>query len=184
MQASSPARTAVSASAPLPASGTWSAPPWSDNASPVVAAAIPHIGHFQIRNRGTVGCSSAHADPAAEIPALCRALNAQFVVADADGERTVPAGEFFLGLLTTAVEPDQLLVRIQLPGLTGRWNWGFQEVSRRHGDFALAGAIALLRLDEQAVCLESRITMFGVATPRLGQPPPKRGGAGGGLRCP
>ena len=129
---------------------------------PVVAAAIPHIGHFQIRNRGTVGGSSAHADPAAEIPALCRALNAQFVVADADGERTVPAGEFFLGLLTTAVEPGQLLVSIQLPGLTGRWNWGFQEVSRRHGDFALAGAIALLRLDEQAVCLESRITMFGV----------------------
>ena len=129
---------------------------------PVVAAAIPHIGHFQIRNRGTVGGSSAHADPAAEIPALCRALNAQFVVAEADGERTVPAGEFFLGLLTTAVEPDQLLVRIQLPGLTGRWNWGFQEVSRRHGDFALTGAIALLRLDEQAVCLESRITMFGV----------------------
>ena len=129
---------------------------------PVVAAAIPHIGHFQIRNRGTVGGSSAHADPAAEIPALCRALNAQFIVADADGERTVPAGEFFLGLLTTAVEPDQLLVRIQLPGLTGHWNWGFQEVSRRHGDFALTGAIALLRLDEQAVCLESRITMFGV----------------------
>jgi carbon-monoxide dehydrogenase medium subunit len=130
---------------------------------PVVAAAMPHIGHFQIRNRGTVGGSSAHADPAAEIPALCRALNAQFIVADADGERTVPAGEFFLGLLTTAVEPDQLLVRIQLPGLTGRWNWGFQEVSRRHGDFALAGAIALLRLDGQAVCLESRITMFGVS---------------------
>ena len=133
---------------------------------PVVAAAIPHIGHSQIRNRGTVGGSLAHADPAAEIPALCLALNAEFTVADVAGEQTVSANDFFVGLLTTALGSEQLLCRVRLPGLAGRWRWGFREVSRRDGDFALVGAIALLRMDDrvddQEVCQEARITMFAV----------------------
>ena len=129
---------------------------------PVVAAAIPHIGHSQIRNRGTVGGSLAHADPAAEIPALCLALNAEFTVADSAGEQTVSANDFFVGLLTTALGPEQMLCRVRLPGLAGRWRWGFREVSRRDGDFALVGAIALLRVDDQEICQEARITMFAV----------------------
>jgi CO/xanthine dehydrogenase FAD-binding subunit len=129
---------------------------------PLVAAAIPHIGHFQIRNRGTVGGSLAHADPAAEIPALCLALDAEFTVVSSAGERTASARDFFVGLLTTALEPEQMLYQVRIPRLSGRWRWGFREVSRRDGDFAMVGAIALVRLDDQEVCQEARITMFGV----------------------
>ncbi len=131
---------------------------------PVIAAAIPHIAHFQIRNRGTIGGSLAHSDPAAEIPALCLALNAEITAASSDGERAISAGDFSLGLLTTALEPEELLTQVRLPALEGEgeWSWGFREVCRRDGDFALVGAIALLRRDRENVCQEARIAMFGV----------------------
>ena len=131
---------------------------------PVIAAAIPQIAHFQIRNRGTVGGSLAHSDPAAEIPALCLALDAQMTAASASGERTIAAGDFALGLLTTALEPDELLTQVRLPSLggEGEWRWGFREVSRRDGDFALVGAVTLLRVDNANVCREARIAMFAV----------------------
>ena len=132
------------------------------SAFPVVGAAIPHIGHFQIRNRGTIGGSLAHADPAAEIPAICTALDAEFTVASSSGEQTVAACDFAVGPLMTALEPEQLLTQVRLPLLDGNWCWGFREVSRRHGDFALVGAIALLRLGDGGVCQEARITMFAV----------------------
>ena len=131
---------------------------------PVIAAAVPHIAHFQIRNRGTIGGSLAHSDPAAEIPALCLALDAEVTAASSSGERAIAAGDFSLGLLTTALEPEELLTQVRLPALVGdgHWRWGFREVCRRDGDFALVGAIALLQLDGGNVCREARIAMFGV----------------------
>ena len=131
---------------------------------PLISAAIPHIAHFQIRNRGTIGGSLAHSDPAAEIPALCLALNAEITASSGNGERTIAASDFSLGLLTTALEPEELLTQVRLPTLggDGEWRWGFREVCRRDGDFALVGAITLLRLDGGNVCQEARIAMFAV----------------------
>ena len=131
---------------------------------PLISAAIPHIAHFQIRNRGTIGGSLAHSDPAAEIPALCLALDAVISASSSEGVRSIAACDLVLGPLTTALEPEELLTQVRLPALDGdgEWRWGFREVCRRDGDFALVGAIALLRLDEENVCREARIAMFGV----------------------
>ena len=130
--------------------------------APLLAAALPFIGHLPTRNRGTVGGSMVHADPAAELPAVSVALGAKFVLARTQGQRMVPAADFFLDYLTTALEPDELLTEVRWPALEGRWSWGIQEVCRREGDFALAGAVALLKLDDDDRCLDARITMFGV----------------------
>ena len=129
--------------------------------APLLSLAIPYIGHFQIRNRGTVGGSLAHSDPAAEIPAVCLTLDTEFELASSAGERTVKAEDFFLNHLTTALEPAELLTQIRIPQTVGNWRWGFQEVCRRDGDFALVGAATMLRLDDRGICLESRITAFG-----------------------
>lgn len=130
---------------------------------PVLAAALPLIGHFQIRNRGTIGGSLVHADPAAELPAVCVALQAEFVVQKATGQRVLAADDFFLTYLTTAIEPDELLTEIRLPAWPTHWGWDVQEVCRRAGDFALAGAVALLHVDANDVCQTARLTLFGVA---------------------
>ena len=130
--------------------------------APLLAAALPFIGHLPTRNRGTVGGSLVHADPAAELPAVAVALQAEFVLARAQDRRVVPAADFFLDYLTTALEPDELLTEVRWHTLDGNWGWGFQEVCRREGDFALVGAAALLRLDDDDRCADARITMFGV----------------------
>ena len=104
----------------------------------LVGAALPHIGHFQIRSRGTVGGSLAHMDPAAEWPALALLLDAELELASSRGRRMLAAAEFALGPLITALEPDELLVAVTLRGADGRF--GFEEVERRPGDFALVGA--------------------------------------------
>ncbi len=130
--------------------------------TPVLAAALPFIGHFQLRNRGTIGGSIAHADPSAEIPAVSLALDAEFVLASDGRERVMKAEEFFITHLTTALEPVEVLTQIRIPGSTGEWQWGFQEVCRREGDFALVGAVVMLQLDGGGVCQAARITMFGV----------------------
>ena len=130
--------------------------------APLLAAALPFIGHLPTRNRGTVGGSMVHADPAAELPAVAVTLGAKFVLARTQGQRTLPAAGFFLDYLTTALEPDELLTEVRWPALEGRWSWGIQEVCRREGDFALVGAAALLRLDDDDQCLDARVTMFGV----------------------
>ncbi len=132
------------------------------HAFPMMTEAISHIGHFQIRNRGTIGGSLAHADPAAELPALCTALEAEFVVADSSGTQTIAAAEFAIAPLITSLAPEQLLTEIRLPTLLDGWSWGFREVSRREGDFALVGSVAMLRNDGDGVCREARITMFAV----------------------
>jgi CO/xanthine dehydrogenase FAD-binding subunit len=130
--------------------------------NPLLAAAMPFIGHFQIRNRGTLGGSVVHADPAAELPALCLALEAEFVLRSAARQRTINAADFFLTYLTTAIEPVEMLVEIRFPPWKSQWRWGFQEVCRREGDFALVGAVALLQMGADAICQAARLTMFGV----------------------
>ena len=118
---------------------------------PLLAGAMPLIAHPQIRNRGTIGGSLAHADPAAELPAVVLALDAVFVVKGPDGERRIPAPEFYYGLFATALEPDELLVAIEVPAAPEGSFYAIDEVSRRHGDFALAGVAVSLRMAGGAV---------------------------------
>jgi len=135
-------------------------------AAPLLHAVTPYIGHFQIRNRGTVGGSMAHADPAAEYPAAAVALGAEFELASSGGTRTVPAAEFFTGFWSTAAEPDELLRAISFPTWGERSGFGIAEFARRHGDFAIAGAVAAIRVDGAGAIARSAVTAFGVgATP-------------------
>ena len=106
---------------------------------PLLPQAIRHIGHPAIRNRGTLGGSLAHADPAAEMPVAAVALDAEIVARNVSGTRTIAAGEFFLGFLTTALAADELIVEVRFPTSTGRVRTAFVELARRHGDYALAG---------------------------------------------
>jgi carbon-monoxide dehydrogenase medium subunit len=129
---------------------------------PLLAAATRLIAHPQIRNRGTLGGSLAHADPAAEYPAAAMALDAELLIAGPRGERTVAAREFFITYLTTALEPDELLLEMRVPARPERAGWSFQEVARRHGDFALAGAAVTLSLNKDA-CSRARVVLFGIA---------------------
>ena len=132
-------------------------------AVPLLAEAAPLIGHLQTRARGTVGGSLVHADPAAELPACMIALDAIFRLRSARAERACRAQDFFRGLLATALEPDELLAEIEVPGAPApRTGHGFAEVARRHGDFALAGACAVLGLDASGVCRHARLVIFGV----------------------
>jgi carbon-monoxide dehydrogenase medium subunit len=129
---------------------------------PLLANATRFIGHSQIRNRGTVGGSLAHADPAAELPAVITALDAQLVIRGPEGERTVGPDEFFVTYLTTCLEPNEVLVEAKVPALPPGSRPAFQEVSRRHGDFALAGAAGIVALDDNGICQHVRIALFGV----------------------
>jgi aerobic carbon-monoxide dehydrogenase medium subunit len=115
-------------------------------AVPLLAAALPLIGHEAIRSRGTIGGSLAHADPAAELPAVARALDAEFVVRSQSGERVIPAADWFEGYLTTSRRPDELLVEVRFPAAGPGTGTSFQEVARRHGDFAIAGLAASVTL--------------------------------------
>ncbi len=134
-------------------------------ANPLLGKAIPFIGHGPIRNRGTIGGSVAHADPAAELPAVMLLLEAEMVLRSASGgERTVPAAEFFEGFLTTAAQPQELLVELRLPAWLPGTGAGFQEIARRHGDFAIVGAGAVVQLDPgTGLVTDSRLAFTGVA---------------------
>jgi CO/xanthine dehydrogenase FAD-binding subunit len=129
---------------------------------PLLADAMPQIGHFQIRNRGTIGGSLAHADPAAELPAVVAALDGELVVRSRTRQRTLTAEQFFVAYLTTAAEPTELLVEVRLPAVPPRTGAAFVEVSRRHGDFALVGVAASVTLDEAGVCTGCAIALTGV----------------------
>lgn len=129
---------------------------------PMLSAMVPHIGHFQIRNRGTVGGSIAHADPSAEWPAFAIASDAQIVLSSSSGSREVDAGDFFITYFTTAVEAGEMVTEIRLPGSGAGWGWGFEEVCRRHGDFAMTGAFTRVHLGGNGACDDSRIVIFGV----------------------
>ncbi len=132
--------------------------------APLIAEAMPLVAHPQIRNRGTLGGSLAHADPAAELPAVMLALDAQFKLLSRAGARTVRAEDFFLGLFTTALAPTELLCEITLPALPPRMGCAFQEVSRRHGDYALAGVATTVTLDAKGVCRAARIVFLGLGS--------------------
>jgi aerobic carbon-monoxide dehydrogenase medium subunit len=131
--------------------------------APILAAALREVGHVGIRNRGTVGGSAAHADPASEIPAVLLALDAQLVATGPEGERSIPAEEFFVSTFTTSLEDDEVLTRIELPYPTDDARWSFLEVARRHGDFALAGVAATAEVDGSGVVRKARIALSGVS---------------------
>jgi len=130
--------------------------------APLLAAALPHVAHPQIRNRGTLGGSLAHADPAAELPAVALALDARLRLARRGGERWVAARDFFRGLFATALEPGELLVEVALPPPPPRSGFAFLEVARRHGDYALAGVAAAVTLDERGACRRARLVLLAV----------------------
>jgi aerobic carbon-monoxide dehydrogenase medium subunit len=129
---------------------------------PLLAAALPLIGHEAIRSRGTIGGSLAHADPAAELPAVARALDAEFVVRGPSGERVIPAAEWFEGYLTTSRRPDELLVEVRFPAAERGTGASFQEVARRHGDFAIVGLAASLTLAEGTIS-DARLAFAGMS---------------------
>jgi len=129
---------------------------------PLLADAAPQIGHVQIRNRGTVGGSLAHADPAGELPAVVAALDGELVVRSTRGERRLTPEQFFVSYLTTAIAPDELLVEARVPVAPPRTGTAFLEVSRRHGDFALVGVAATVTLDDDGVCIGCAIALTGV----------------------
>jgi carbon-monoxide dehydrogenase medium subunit len=127
---------------------------------PVLLEAVRLIGHSQIRNRGTVGGSVAHADPAAELPTLFAALDASFRVRSQRGERWVGWREFFVAPFVTALEPDELLVEVRASLPAEGCGWAFLEFARRHGDFALGGACALLHLAPDGTCGSASLALL------------------------
>ncbi|MAT99863.1 MAG: hypothetical protein CL608_22200 [Anaerolineaceae bacterium] len=124
---------------------------------PLLAEAMPHIAHPQIRNRGTFGGSLAHADPAAELPVIAVALNGRLKLQSAAGERWLPARDFYVGLFATDIGDEELLVEIALPPLPARTGTAFTEMARRHGDYALAGVAAVVTVDESGICTAARL---------------------------
>lgn len=126
--------------------------------APLLTETLPHVAHPQIRNRGTVGGSVAHADPAAELPAVMLALDARLRLRSRSSERWLPAERFFTGLFSTALQPDELLVELEVPALPPGAGSAFEEVARRHGDYALLAAAAVVALDEQGRCRHARLT--------------------------
>jgi carbon-monoxide dehydrogenase medium subunit len=129
---------------------------------PLLAEAIPHIGHRQTRNRGTIGGSLAHADPAAELPTVAMALDGVITAASVRGQREIAMRDFVLGFMTTALAPDELLHSVRLP----RWPAGhgacFVEFARRHGDFAIVSAAALVLLDAAGAVSRVSLTVAGI----------------------
>jgi carbon-monoxide dehydrogenase medium subunit len=130
--------------------------------APLLAEALPSIAHPQIRNRGTIGGSLAHADPAAELPAVTVALGGHMIVRNRTGVRRLPAEEFYTGLFMTAMAPGDLLVALELGPRSPGAGSAFVEVSRRHGDFALAGVATEVELDGQGRCASVRVALFSV----------------------
>jgi len=136
---------------------------------PALHAAMGYVAHLAVRNRGTTGGSLSHADPAAELPMMARLLDARITTASPSGGRTLDAGEFFLGPLFTALEPDELVTSIELAVPAEGHGWDFQEVARCHGDFALAAIAVTLALAKGKVG-EARIAMMGVGETPLRAP--------------
>jgi aerobic carbon-monoxide dehydrogenase medium subunit len=129
---------------------------------PLLARATPFVGHFQIRNRGTIGGSLAHADPAAEYPAVAIALDAELEGLSPRGTRRIPAAAFFTGLWGTALEPDELLTGVTFPVWSGRCGFAVEELARRHGDFAIAGAAVGIELDADDRIRRCSIGLIGL----------------------
>ena len=133
---------------------------------PVLSAAMTHVAHLAIRNRGTIGGSLSHADPAAELPMMALLLDAELHVAAVSGARTVAARDFFLDTMTVALDGTELLTEIVLPKMPPQTGWGFEEVARRHGDFALAAVAATLTLSAGKIA-RACIALTGVGPTAL-----------------
>ncbi|WP_283631965.1 FAD binding domain-containing protein [Mycolicibacterium poriferae] len=133
---------------------------------PLLTMATPHIGHFQIRTRGTLGGAIAHADPAAEYAAVALALDADMEAHSSRGARTIPAAEFFTGLWETSLASDEILTAVRFPVWDGRSGFAVHEFARRHGDFAIAGAVAAVQVDA-----DDRVSRCGVGLLGLGSTP-------------
>ena len=131
-------------------------------AHPLLKAAIAHVAHYQIRNRGTVGGSLAHADPAAEMPGIAVTCEAEIAVMGKSGARTIKAVDFFLGALTTALEPDEIITEVRLPAWPKARRFAFQEFARRRGDFAMAGIALFYDLDAGGKAANAHIGVIGV----------------------
>ena len=130
---------------------------------PLLCYAIKHVAHTQIRNKGTLGGSIANADPASELPAMCLALDAQLEVRKHGARRTLPAAELFVTYMTTALDADEIISSVLFAEPPGGSGWGFHELARRSGDYALAGSAAVITLDGANKCTRARIALFGVA---------------------
>jgi carbon-monoxide dehydrogenase medium subunit len=125
--------------------------------TPLLREAAPHIAHPQIRNRGTIGGSLVNADPAAELPVLMLALQARLQARNVAGKRWIEAKDFFVGMFTTTLEPDEILVEIEIPFMAVRTGWSFLEVAPRAGDYALMGVAVLVTLDETGKCEHAKL---------------------------
>ena len=130
--------------------------------APLLAAAMPNIAHVQIRNRGTVGGSLAHADPAAELPAVLLALDGSVVVRGPTGERRISMRDLYVGLFATDLMPNEMLTEVELPARPARSGFAVQEVARRQGDYALVGVALQVEMDAEERCLDARIAYFSV----------------------
>ena len=146
---------------------------WTDarERCPVMTESLRWVGHVEIRNRGTVCGSLAHADPVAELPLVAVALDADLVARSARGRRVIPAADFFVSYLTTTLADDELLTEVRLPTLRPEVGWRFVEFARRHGDFALVAVAALLEAEPGGPCARARLVLGGVdATPIRAEP--------------
>jgi carbon-monoxide dehydrogenase medium subunit len=144
--------------------------PLIEKHAPLIHESIPQIATAQIRNRGTIGGSLSHADPSAELVVVSTALEAQFKIQSTKGERVLPADEFFVGLLMTAMEPDEMLVEVRIPPLPARSGWSLKEVARRPHDFALVGVAAVLALDKKGRCTDARLVYLSAGDGPLAAP--------------
>jgi carbon-monoxide dehydrogenase medium subunit len=135
---------------------------------PIIPEAMKHVAHLAIRNRGTIGGSLSHADPAAELPMLVRLVDATIVARSVRGERSIPAHDFFVGPLTTCLREDELVVRVEIPALPHD-GWAFDEFARRAGDFALAAAGVMLQVGDGQIT-DARVAMMGVGDTPLRRP--------------
>jgi aerobic carbon-monoxide dehydrogenase medium subunit len=132
-------------------------------AHPLLRAAVAHVAHYQIRNRGTVGGSIAHADPAAEMPGIALTCEAEIAVIGRSAARVIRAADFFKGTLATALAPDEIIVEVRLPPWPRHRRWGFQEFARRRGDFALAAAAVFYDEDARGRAINAHVGVIGVA---------------------
>jgi carbon-monoxide dehydrogenase medium subunit len=133
-----------------------------ETAHPLLKAAIAHVAHYQIRNRGTVGGSIAHADPAAEMPGIAMTCDAEISVVGKSGARVIQAADFFQGALTTALASDEIIVDVRLPAWPAGRRWGFQEFARRRGDFAMAAAAVFYDQDQRGKARNAHVGVIGV----------------------
>jgi len=130
--------------------------------APLLHETLPNIAHPQIRNRGTLGGSLAHADPAAELPVVATALGARMRAQSKDGERWIDVGDFFSGMFTVSLNADEILVEIDFPDMAENAGWAFVEIARRRGDYAMAGVAALLSVGQDGHCSSSKLIYLNV----------------------